>query len=138
MSRARRLAEIAKANEPAFSGTQWWLADPSAKSDPDSPPAPPEPPKAAEPVPAGVAVPAAETQAQLAVSEKQLTIVEAAVPHAVEPSSVPFMATSPLNLSGQGTSTEPGHSSGDLVTRLSGLKEKFLGLGRKSRAAQSE
>ena len=41
MSRARRLAEIAKANEPVFSGSHWWLADTSSKQETPSPdPAP--------------------------------------------------------------------------------------------------
>lgn len=54
MSRARRLSEIAKANQPVFSstnGTQWWLADPSSKPEPE--PAPP--PGTPEPQPAAVA-----------------------------------------------------------------------------------
>lgn len=39
MSRASRLAEIAKANQPAFSsesGNHWWLADASPKPEPES------------------------------------------------------------------------------------------------------
>lgn len=49
MSRARRLAEIAKANQPAFtseSGDHWWLADPSVKPEPA-----PLPPHIEEPAP---------------------------------------------------------------------------------------
>jgi hypothetical protein len=51
MSRARRLLEIAKANEPAFSskdGAQWWLADSPVKVEPG---APAEPSASADPVP---------------------------------------------------------------------------------------
>jgi hypothetical protein len=64
MSRARRLSEIAKANQPVFdstNGTQWWLADPTPKSDPQ--PIPPS----ADPEPK----PAKAHQAAVALHETQ-------------------------------------------------------------------
>ena len=73
MSRARRLSEIAKANQPVFSstnGTQWWLADPSSKTEPD--PAPPS--KIPDPEPAAVA------HAAVAVQDAQLEGVPAQSP----------------------------------------------------------
>jgi hypothetical protein len=53
MWRARRLKQIADANQPAFAsttGTEWWLADASSKNEPSQsvPPAPSAKPAAAE------------------------------------------------------------------------------------------
>jgi hypothetical protein len=78
MSRARRLSEIAKANQPVFSstnGTQWWLADPSPKNDPD--PAPPS--DVPEPQPAT----ARQVAVALQESKPESSAVQASTPAAI-------------------------------------------------------
>jgi hypothetical protein len=105
MSRASRLAEIAKANEPAFTGAHWWLADPSAKPDPVQ--------QAAPSVPSGT--PAAEL-VSVAVHnvEAQVSIAEAAPVRAVEVENPPILAS-----------------------KMTGFRERFLWLGRRSRGVAS-
>jgi hypothetical protein len=127
MSRARRLAEIAKANQPAFSGTQWWLADPSTGPDPAQPEA--RAGSAASPQPERVAV-----AANAAVA--QLSLVAAPAASSQEPASSAVHAAAPLIASEAATEDEPERNHSDLATRLIGLKEKFLWLGRKSRSVQ--
>jgi len=151
MSRARRLAEIAKANEPVFSGPHWWLADPSAKPEPAPPAALPEPVPAPEPVRAAAAAPAAGTQ---------LTIIEVHAPEALEnapqvasvsPVAAPLASGAlasasaavpaplqPANGSKPETGPEPERNPAELAKRLGGLREKFLWLGRKSRGVHTD
>jgi hypothetical protein len=122
MSRARRLSEIAKANEPVFdsTGNQWWLADPSAKkeqqtsSQPDSPAVP-------EPEPVAVAASAVAMQ----IGNPHISSANGAVPPApAAVQTVCVQAKAEENL-------DP--ISRDLPSRLSGFKERFLWLGRKHR-----
>lgn len=123
MSRARRLSEIAKANQPVFdaTGNQWWLADASAKKEE---PATPQPDSSGipEPEPEPVAVASSAVALQNAI---------------LHSSSANGVATLPL-LSpvarAQATVEEaPDGTPRDLPSRLSGLKERFLWLGRKNR-----
>lgn len=118
MSRARRLAEIAKANEPAFTGAHWWLADPSAKPDPvQQAPASEPSGKPAELV--GVAVHAAET-APVRSAEVASFSIQAS--HS-DPEPV--------------SATEPVQNPPILASKMTGLREKFLWLGRRNRGAVS-
>jgi hypothetical protein len=127
MSRASRLAEIAKANEPVFSGSHWWLADPSAK--PAEPQAPASPAEASEPeekaaVPLFASSLASNGKsAVVAMSEQRIAQAS------VEADSVP-MVEEPERIISE-------RSSEDLPSRLSGLREKFLWLGRRNRQVES-
>lgn len=126
MSRARRLSEIAKSNEPAFNGTYWWLADPSTNPQPGQP--------SASAAPAEELVPVAVSNAS--VNGK----------HA-EPKPASSLQASPSHANGAAASAstptahptaDTSNSSGHLTSRLAGLKEKFLWLGRKSRSVPQE
>jgi hypothetical protein len=127
MSRASRLAEIAKANEPVFSGSHWWLADPSAKA--AEPPAPASPAEVVEPeenaaVPLFAASHASNgKKAVVAISEQKIAQA------GVEADSVP-MVEEPERIISE-------HTTEDLPSRLSGLREKFLWLGRRNRQVES-
>lgn len=129
MSRAqKRLAEIAKANEPAFSGPQWWLADPSVKSDP--------PPSAPVQQPASAPSHAAPAPEPVRVAESPLTIIEAPAPKTVD--SAPVAVAEAVTLAASAPQAQPEAGAGELVTRMSGLKERFLWLGRRSRTLRQE
>ena len=125
MSRARRLSEIAKANQPVFdsSGDQWWLADPSAKKEQQTAPqslssGTPEP----EPEPVAVA--------SLAIASQNGN------PH-ISSSNGPAPAPTPVASHAvhvQATVEESlDPAPRDLPSRLSGLRGRFLSLRRKSR-----
>jgi hypothetical protein len=124
MSRARRLSEIAKANQPVFestNGSHWWLADPSAKSDPQ--PSAPVVPHEQEPVavsPMGIAVHSATTNGSGA------KFLETASHSVIEPVSCVR-----LEEALQETVVPPPP---DLPSRLRGLKQRLL--LRRRRAAQ--
>ncbi len=135
MSRARRLSEIAKANQPVFSstnGSHWWLADPSPKGDPESAP----PSKDPEPQPAPVG--------QIAVALQDSKSENPAVPLPAQatillqqPEPVPHQAE-PQAPSNGAVSAQPEPASRDLASRLSSLKDRFLWLGRRNRTAEPE
>jgi hypothetical protein len=128
MSRASRLAEIAKANQPAFSGAHWWLADPSVHHDPGPAKASLDPAAAA--TPDRVAVEVTDAVAQLSA-------VGASASGSQNASLRPVATTHLLSTSEAALKQEPEQSESHLATRLGGLKGKFLWLGRKSRAAHS-
>jgi hypothetical protein len=122
MSRARRLSEIAKANEPVFdaTGNQWWLADPSAQKDQ---PTPPQLDSSGFPEPEPVAVASSAIALPIASLHGSSAMSAPAVPLA-----------SPVGARTQATiEVDPDQTPRDLPSRLSGLKEKFLWLGRKNR-----
>jgi hypothetical protein len=123
MSRARRLSEIAKANQPVFdsTGNQWWLADPSAKKEQQAIPQP-DSPAAPEPEPEPIAVAASVVASQN--GNPQIFSANAAAPTSFAPQAVRVQAKAE-------ESSDP--TSRDLPSRLSGFKERFLWLGRKHR-----
>jgi|ERR1700722_1884742 hypothetical protein len=131
MSRSRRLAEIAKANETGFSGTQWWLEDTAEKNSPVQPAATPEPVSVAQSHQAD-AVRSAEAQHQSAhVSSVQVALAEPA--RAVEAPA----ASVRLFASAESAPTDASHDATQLVSKMNGLKERFLWLGRRSRTAET-
>src|SRR5580658_103661 len=113
MSRARRLAEIAKANQPAFSSESamdWWLADAAPKPAPPPPDLPksvppqavappPEPPQAFAPPaePLQAVEPPQEPPQAFAPPAEPLQAVElpAEPPAAFEPPAEPPQAVAP-------------------------------------------
>lgn len=125
MSRARRISEIAKANQPVFdsSGNQWWLADPSAKKEEQRAPqsdcsGTPEP----EPEPVAVASLAVALQncnPHISSSNGTAPASASVASHAVH-----VQAT---------VEESPDSAPRDLPSRLSGLKGRFLSLRRKNR-----
>jgi hypothetical protein len=117
MSRASRLSEIAKSNEPAFNGTYWWLADAAAN---------PQPAQAADPAsPAEELVPVAAGHASAVMNSQHSEPRPASKPQAAPLPAATAAALEPA--------AEPAHTSG-LGSRLGGLREKFLWLGRRSRS----
>jgi hypothetical protein len=125
MSRARRLAEIAKANEPAFSGSHWWLADPSARSENESASNSSNGARNGH-----VPVAVADGDARVAVATETAVLTSEAADSAAH--TVEAQAPS------KPAETEPEPTRPALATRLSSLKEKFLWLGRKSRSTSAE
>jgi hypothetical protein len=121
MSRARRLSEIAKANQPVFdsTGNQWWLADASAKKEQQTVPQP-DSPEVPEPEPVAVAASAVASQN----GNPHISSAHGAVPAPV--------AAQPVRIQAAAEET-PDPISPDLPSRLSGFKERFLWLGRKNR-----
>ena len=122
MSRARRLSEIAKSNEPAFSGNQWWLADPSAKSEtPQSEPV-------AEPV--AVAAPRLDA-AQGAVDQHvpvPLAIAASRIESIAEDSRTPASPAHTESVKEEIACANPS----DLMARLSALGQRLLIFSRKN------
>ncbi len=93
MSRARRLAEIAKANQPAFSSESamdWWLADAAPKPEPP-------PPDLAKSVPPQAAAPPPEPPQAFAPPAEPLEAVElpAEPPQFFAPPAEPLQAVEP-------------------------------------------
>jgi len=119
MSRARRLAEIAKSNQPAFNGTYWWLADPSGAHLPQ-----PEPHEELVPAAAGHAAASAIANP----SESACADAHAAP---VPPVSAAATVAAPPR-------SQDNPSASGLPSKLSNLKEKFQWLGRRSRSAGPE
>ena len=164
-SRTRRQQEIAKANEPAFLGDQWWLAEAPPK--PESP----VPPAAAAPAPQPDPVPVAAGSAREAGGIESVSLAESLpetlpdsvlsafpandlalhgavaapasqVPVAVIESTAPQPAASAVPTSFSippGPQTEaqapasPVRVNPNFPRRVGGLRDKFLGLGRKKR-----
>ena len=152
MSRARKLSEIAKANQTVFSstnGTQWWLADPSAKNDPE--PAPPS--EHPEPQPAVarqaiVAVQEPEAESPIVQSSAPVPVLSQ-VPEVETPTDffappeteAPSDYFAPPELQEPSNGASPAESepvARDFASRLSSLKDRFLWLGRKNRTAEME
>jgi hypothetical protein len=127
MSRARRLSEIAKSNEPAFTGNYWWLADPSAKTEPTAPEAPVAPvePPEKELVPAGPAHVTASVNGHRPEPQTPSPSPVAPLPVAAAPAPEP-------------ASAEPAQPATQLASRLGTLKDKLQWLGRKSRSASQD
>jgi hypothetical protein len=121
MSRARRLSEIAKANEPVFdsTGNQWWLADPSAKKEQPTV-SQPESPAVPEPEPVAVAASAVALQS----GNSHISSSNGAAPAPVAAQAMRVQARA---------EEIPDPTTPDLPSRLSGFKERFLWLGRKNR-----
>jgi hypothetical protein len=152
MSRARRLSEIAKANQPVFSstnGTQWWLADPSSKSDPQ-PALPMEEP---EPQPvaarhAAVALQDSKTESPAVQSSTEAVVLfeppelkTASIhfpPPELQTPSNHFPQAEPQGPSNGAIPTESEPAPRDLATRLGSLRDRFLSLGRRNRGAEAE
>ena len=133
MSRARRLAEIAKANQPAFNsdnGTQWWLADPSAKKDP-SQPDPMAPPEAE-------AKPAAEEPARVTVRTTAGQNGRVTDPRMTQPqparNTVRVSTNHQEQLREAPAEQNPRTTGPQLASRFAGLKERFRALGRKGKS----
>jgi len=178
-SRTRKLAEIAKANEPVFSGDPWWLSDASVKKEVEPATQPAAAGPIPEPEPAAVALPEIGDSGDTAVVEvpaevspdfgmqevmagrqvsATLTITEAHVPFAAaeaslavatatEAEAIPAAASSPAPadvaqgapvqlLPEPAAGNEPMPVQPDFPARLSGLREKFLWLGRRKRASR--
>jgi hypothetical protein len=129
MSRASRLAEIAKANQPAFSGTHWWLADPAAGDDSE--------PASAASVPAAAAV-SDRLAVTVAGAVAKLSAISAPSVSSQRTPSRPVLSGQLQNVSQAVVKDESEQNQGHLGSRLSGLKEKFLWLGRKSRAVHQD
>jgi hypothetical protein len=123
MSRARRLSEIAKANEPVFdsTGNQWWLADASAKKEQQTIPQPDSP---AVPEPEPVAVAASASGVALQNGNPHISSANGAAPAPVAAQAMRVQARA---------EEIPDPTTPDLPSRLSGFKERFLWLGRKNR-----
>lgn len=131
MSRSRRLAEIAKANETGFSGTQWWLEDTAEKNGPAQPAAAPEP------------VSESQSHQASAVRGSQ------AQPNSVSLASAPVAVAEPVPVvaapvhrfesfaAAESAPADASHEATQLVSKMNGLKERFLWLGRRSRTAET-
>jgi len=121
MSRARRLSEIAKANQPVFdsSGNQWWLADPSAKKEQPAP----QSNSSAAPEQEPVAVAASAFALQDGSPQASGTSGAAPAPH-----RLPVVSAEPL------AEEVPNPEPRDLPSRLSGFKGRFLSRGRRNRS----
>jgi len=136
MSRARRLLEIAKANEAISSGgNHWWLAEAPPKPDPV--PAPP----AADLVPALKAEAAIPASVHSAIEAKE-PAPEPILTQALDPGlevnrhSVPEVVhqMAAVGVEPQPVEKRATVNTPDFATRLSGLKEKFSLFGRKTRS----
>ena len=139
-ARERKIAEIAKANEPVFSGDPWWLADGTPKKEPPKPEAPP----LIVPEPQPVAVVSHFAEGQVAVAETPEVVFHPSV----LPASVQMVAAQPAEpqiaaqisqhelVPHSDAASQPDQQTlapAEVVARVSGLREKFLWLGRKKR-----
>jgi hypothetical protein len=124
MSRASRLSEIAKSNEPAFNGTYWWLADPASNTQPAKV-ADPES-HAEELVPVAATHASAQTNGQFAEPRLVNRPQAAQLPVSMATAQLPAPVA------------ESAQTSNGLGSRLGGLREKFLWLGRRSRSVPQE
>ena len=126
MSRARRLAEIQKANQPAFSGTQWWLAEPAPKA------------SAAE-----AGSPSAEATTSVLDSQEPVLAAVGAASHQAVAVAEQIPAAALRTVVPAAPVQEPEavrdtERATDLPSRVSSLKERFLWLGRKHRSIEAQ